>query len=232
MRCLLMIVALLSILVILSPAMASFSKTITDEKGDVEGLTGKVNMPNIDIEKVTYYQYSNGRVVISLKVYGEIDPNSVYSLYMNTTDGNIRVMYDIVYTQNPYVLENQSEVSIIEMTKGDEYKEIDGDFDIINDDTLRITFDLDNKNEQLIDLEVLTMFMDYSGNDITSFGTDYASLHIELNQTQQDQNQSGENQQSQQNDQGEKEKSPGFEVFLLLSALIISISILIRKKKL
>ena len=227
-------ISFILIMLIVTPTKASFSKVIEDDKGDVISVltNGTTSKPDVDIKKLTYYQYDNGRVVLSLQVYGEIDPNSEYWILLSTSDGKENATYLITYTQNPVLLENESSESVLVM-KGDIDKVLDNStFEEINKDTLRVTFYLLSPKESLTGIEAITFCGEQMSGEWIPLYMDELNYTTEQSQSQQNQNQNGGDQGGGQNNEGGEKKSPGFEIIILLAAVFISALILIRKKKL
>ena len=227
-------ISFILIMLIVTPTKASFSKVIEDEKGDVISFltNGTTSKPDVDIKKLTYYQYDDGRVILSLQVYGKIDQTCMYEIDFNTTDGENTAYYSIFYTKNPLLMMEGMKPCVVR-SKGEKEDILTDEnlFTIIDEDTLRISFSLFDSNEKVVDIVGTSANIPTSENDI-DIGMDNITFHNEEWQTQQqDGQQNEENQQNQQNQDEEKE-SPGFEIILLLTAVFISILILIGKKKL
>ena len=219
-------VILCAFLLFLMPAIASVQKSVDDSQGDVQGISGTVNMPNIDIKKITYSQMDDGSVTVTLQVYGSIDSNSIYMLILNTTKNGEETIYNIYYTKNKdfvyewYGSENETELKAVEVIGKSVQDIINGTFDVLQGKILRVQFKLLNSSELPANLMGLTMFIDY---EKPSMGTDNATIKFEL--PSQNNNQQN-NQQNQDNNN--KNGFPGFEMAFLIAA--ISIAVLLRRK--
>lgn len=219
---------LCAFLLFLMPATASVQKSVDDPQGDVQGISGTVNMPNIDIKKITYSQMDDGSVTVTLQVYGSIDSNSVYMLTLNTTKNGEETIYNIYYTKNKdfvyewYGSENETELKAVEVISKNIQDIINSTFDILQGNILRIQFKLLNSSELPVNLMGLTMFMEYS-SEVPTIGMDNATMEFELPSQ-------NNNQQNNQQNQGNNNKNgfPGFETAFLIAA--ISIAVLLRRK--
>jgi len=219
---------LCAFLLFLMPAIASVQKSVDDPQGDVQGISGTVNMPNIDIKKITYSQTDDGSVTVTLQVYGSIDSNSVYMLTLNTTKNGEETIYNIYYTKNKdfvyewYGSENETELKAVEVISKNIQDIINSTFDILQGNILRIQFKLLNSSELPVNLMGLTMFMEYS-SEVPTIGMDNATMEFELPSQ-------NNNQQNNQQNQGNNNKNgfPGFETAFLIAA--ISIAVLLRRK--
>ena len=216
---------LCAFLLFLMPAIASVQKSVDDPQGDVQGISGTVNMPNIDIKKITYSQMDDGSVTITLQVYGSIDPNSIYMIIFNTTNNGKETMYNAYYTKNKDLAETSgfaNESGIEAMTGEYTWVAVNGSFDILQGKVLRLQFNLLNSSELPVNLMGLTMFMEYS-SEVPTIGMDNATMEFELPSQ-------NNNQQNNQQNQGNNNKNgfPGFETAFLIAA--ISIAVLLRRK--
>ena len=224
------IVVLCAFLLFMTAATASVQKSADDPQGDVQGISGTVNMPDIDIKKITYSQADDGSVTITVQVYGSIDPNSVYMFTLNTTKNGEESIYEVYYTKNKdfvyewYGSENETELKAIEVISKNIQDIINGTFDILQGNILRVQFKLLNSSELPVNLMGLTMFMEYS-SEVPSIGMDNATIKFEL--PSQNNNQQNNNQQNQGNNNN-KNGFPGFEAAFLIAA--ISIAALLRRK--
>ena len=216
---------LCAFLLFLMPAIASVQKSVDDPQGDVQGISGTVNMPNIDIKKITYSQMDDGSVTITLQVYGSIDPNSIYMIIFNTTNNGKETMYNAYFTKNKDLAEMSgfaNESGIEAMTGEYTWVAVNGSFDILQGKVLRLQFNLLNSSELPVNLMGLTMFMEYS-SEVPTIGMDNATMEFELPSQ-------NNNQQNNQQNQGNNNKNgfPGFETAFLIAA--ISIAVLLRRK--
>ena len=218
---------LCAFLLFLMPAIASVQKSVDDPQGDVQGISGTVNMPNIDIKKITYSQTDDGSVIITLQVYGSIDPNSIYMIIFNTTNNGKETMYNAYFTKNKDLAETwgfANESGIEAITSEYIQVTVDGSFDIPESKALRLRLKLLNLNELPVNITAMTFFMDISSEIPSTMGMDYATMEFEL--PSQDNNQQNNNQQNQGNNN--KNGFPGFETAFLIAA--ISIAVLLRRK--
>lgn len=221
------------LMLVLLPASASVQKDTNDPQGDVQGISGTVDMPNIDIKKVTYAQSDDGTVTVTIQVYGSIDPNSVYMATINTTRNGEETIYNIYYTKNKdfvyewYGSENATELKAIEVISEDinAPSMINGTFDVLQGNILRIQYNLVNSSEFPITMIAITMFMEYS-SEVPSIGMDNVTLKFELPSQNNDQQNNAQQNQNKNNKKG----FPGFEVVLSIAA--VSVAILLKKKKL
>ena len=217
---------LCAFLLFLMPAIASVQKSVDDPQGDVQGISGTVNMPNIDIKKITYSQTDDGSVTVTLQVYGSIDPNSIYMIIFNTTNNGKETMYNAYYTKNKDLAETSgfaNESGIEAMTGEYTWVAVNGSFDILQGKVLRLQFNLLNSSEFPVNITAMTFFMDTSSQTPSTVGIDYATMEFELPSQ-------NNNQQNNQQNQGNNNKNgfPGFETAFLIAA--ISIAVLLRRK--
>jgi len=221
----------------MSPATASVQKSQDDPQGDVQGLTGTVDIPNIDIKKITYAQSDDGSVTITVQVYGNIDQNSIYMVTINTTVNGEENIYNAYYTKNAelakefYGSENATALESIEVISSDSSKngEIEGTFDVIQSNTLRIQYHLLDPDEYPVTVVAVTMFMDTS-SEIPTLGLDNATLKFSVPDHSHDNQQNNQNNQNNQDNGEKKHGIPGFETVALIAA--VSMATILRKKKL
>ncbi|KAA0009537.1 MAG: hypothetical protein FE037_05570 [Thermoplasmata archaeon] len=220
---------LCAFLLFLMPATASVQKSVDDPQGDVQDMmSGTVNMPDIDIKKITYWQTDDGSVTITLQVYGSIDSNSIYMIVFNTTDNGKETMYNAYYTKNKDLAEMSgfaNESGIEALTSEYTWVTVNGSFDIPESKVLRLRFNLLNPGESPVNITAMTLFMDISSEIPSTVGMDYATMEFEL--PSQNNNQQNNNQQNQGNNNN-KNGFPGFEAAFLIAA--ISIAALLRRK--
>jgi len=220
------------LLLLLMPATASVQKSVDDPQGDVKGMSGTVDMPDVDIKKVTYAQTDDGSVTITLQVYGSIDPdNSIYMVAFNTTNNGEETLYQVLYTKNEDLASSMSggeNGSTILATTEHASTIINGTFEILQGNILRIQFKLLNSSELPVNLTAIAAFMEISSQtSLKNFGMDYATMKFELPVAEENNNQQNNNQQNHEN-KDKKGGIPGFEAAFLIAA--ISIAILLRRK--
>lgn len=215
----------LFMLLLSSPALGAFEKIGKDEKGDVISFPENAKMPSIDIDRITYYQYDDGRVVISLAAYGNIDPNALYTIIFNTTRDDETLFYSVSFTENPNLKEELNETKGIWVVTDETMKEINGSFDIMGK-VLRVSFKLLNNDEKLRSLIGMTMLAEYSGNTPTSFGMDNITIYVKESEWGEQE----EQEQQEQHDQGSGKGFPGFEFPILCLALLL-IALFLKRKR-
>ena len=244
MRKIAIITIVLTLLVLLAMPSKASPLVFEDEKGDVAKFdlatenVSYVSKSGVDITRLVYYQSSTGMVQISLTVDGEIDPNVVYTISFNTTDGNKKVInYVVTYSENEELQKNLGNLSeivnavvatLIENGSVNNVTKLDPKFEKFGKNKLRVTFNLLSPNESLRDVAVLTY-----GWDLQSYCYYVDSLNCTVEQSQPQQT-DNENQTQPSNDENQQNNGgiPGFEAILLLPAILIALLILRNKKNL
>ena len=234
-RFFIVVVSITLIALFVMPVRASsFRQVVEDKKGDVlSALTEEpIDKPEIDIKRLTYYQYESGKVVISLQVHGKIDQTCVYQILFNTTDGKTEAFYWIFYTKNPFMMEEELNPPFVVMKKGEKEETLTDDdiFTIINENTLRVTFSLFDHDEKVVSIIGQTFNMPVSESDINvDIGTDNITFYNEGWEGQQEGDQ-------ETNSEGSSQSSgrggfPGFGVSLLMIAIAVFLMVILMKKK-
>ena len=240
-RVTLAIFALASTLLLLNPTVAFFSKTISDEEGDIDGDQSN---KDVDIKKATYIQNDDGGVSLTLQVYGKINADCMYTIVLmtNTSNKNATV-YMIGYSENAFVKElfNTTKDQFVIVSREDGTEDyVDADF-YISDDTLRASFNLESPDEEFYGIYVTTLYMEFWG-DITGDvnETTYAADELMFLVEEESNNTSGgtgngdttpsDGQSDQQQSGGEKSESPGFEIVVMIAALL-TILVISRKRR-
>jgi len=235
------ITVVLTLLVLLAMPSKASPLVFEDEKGDViDGITNStVSKSGADIKRLIYSQYDSGKVIISLEVYGEIDPYTYYTIALTTVEGNKKIGYAIAYLKSEEIAkslelnETVNKVLAVENESLDETTSLDHKFEIINEDTLRVTFNLLSPEESISEIAVITMGLEWNQglNGWLPRYMDLLNCTVEQSQPQQTDNENQtqpSNNENQQNNKG----SPGFEAILLLPAILIALLILRNKKNL
>ena len=222
-----LLILLIAVIALLSQSgYAITSKMITDAAGDVEGE----NNPDVDIERLTYYQDDNNHVTITLKVAGRINSNDIYIIGLETTAGE----YYMGYSKNP--LSEFPEDGFVSFNNN---TNISSDFSIPKSDTLRITFQLaGGANESYIGVYASSMFVDLGSEEGGGYDEAYSSS-FQVNETENN-NQSTENgstpsqgdnnKNNNENNNGNNNSSPGFEYLLTIVAIFVAIIFFAKKR--
>ena len=217
-------------------ASETFSETFTDDVNDVTGLNGTVDAPNADIEQITYYQ--NGKnVVITLRVVdeGSIDDKAMYTLVIQTNaadaDTKSTNEYQIIYTNNPLyanlsmAVKNFSVGGVVLF--GEDYQKIPSQFTKPSKNILRISFDLKNSDEKLLNIGGTTTFMDEAQ---LTFGMDYAVFNV-YNETANNSSSGEPSNNKESNNEGSFSNTLLIVVAILLVVAVAEMSYLLLKRR-
>ena len=217
------LILFMAVIVLLSQSgYAITSRMIKDATDDVEGEKN----PDVDIERLTYYQDDNNHITITLKVAGRINSNDIYIIGLETTAGE----YYMGYSKNP--LSEFPENGFVSFNND---TNISSDFSIPRSDTLRITFQLaGGANESYIGIYASSMFVDLGSEEGGGYDEAY-SPSFQVNETENS-NQSTGNESSpttpeNNNTNGNNNNSsPGFEYLLTIVAIFVAIVFFAKKR--
>ncbi len=235
------ITVVLTLLVLLAMPSKASPLVFEDEKGDVADILTQSNISKsgTDIKRLIYYQYDSGKVIVSLEVYGEIDPHTYYTVALTTTEGNKKIGYAIAYLKSEEIAKNLgvnetvNKVLAVENESFNKTISLDHKFEIINKDTLRVTFNLLSPGESIREIAVMTWGLEWNQglNGWFPRYMDFLNCTVEQSQPQQTDNEN-QTQPSNNENQQDNKGSPGFEAILLLPAILIALLILRNKKNL